>query len=249
MESSKLIIESLKSHLKLRGLAYRDLGRAWDLSESSVKRVMSSEELSLSRLEKACELMDIPLGDFLKQINFNKNSEMFYLTHDQELKLSKDPEALHYFLLIEDGWNPTDIVREYSISAEKNIKTLNQLERWGLIELLPQNKIKRKFMGDLRFRKKGPLGRNLETLIRSEFLQSTFEREDEYFTFLHLNFLPNEMARFRSRLSEFIKELMAESDERRDHPNVQVQGMIVALRPWESPLTKTFVKRKKQSSN
>ncbi|AGH94602.1 helix-turn-helix domain-containing protein [Pseudobdellovibrio exovorus] len=247
--SAKLVLESLKAHLKLRGLSYRDLAKAWDLSESSVKRVMASDELSLSKIEKACELMDLPLGDFFKQINFEKNSELFFLSHDQELKLSKDPEALHYFLLISEGRNPTDIVREYSVSSEKNIRILNQLERWGLIELLPQNKIKRKFMGNLRFRKKGPLGKNLEGIVRSEFLQANFEREDEYFTFLNLNFLAQDFVRFKSRFLELAKELIAESDEHRDHPNVQMYGMIMAVRPWTSPLTQAFPKRKRQGQN
>lgn len=239
------IIESLKTHLKLRGLSYRDLARAWKLSESSVKRIMASPEVSLARIESACELMDLPMGDFFKQINFEKETGLVYLTHEQEARLSKDPEALHYYLLLTEGRNPSEITREYTVSNEKNIRILNQLEKWGLIEVHPQNRIKRKVLGNLRFRKNGPLGKHLEAIVRSEFLQSSFERDDEYFTFLHLNLIPGDLAKLKIKVLEFFNEQIAQSDELRDHPNMQTYGLILATRPWDSPFTKVLGRRRR----
>lgn len=239
------IIESLKTHLKLRGLSYRDLAQAWGLSESSVKRIMSSPEVSLERIESACRLMDLPMGDFFKQINFEKEAGLVYLTHEQEMRLSKDPEALHYFLLLNEGRTPSEITREYSVSSEKSIRILNLLDKWQLIELHPQNRIKRKVLGNLRFRKNGPLGKHLEAIVRSEFLQSTFEKEDEYFTFLHLNLIPGDLAKLKIRFLDFFNEMIAQSDELRDHPNVQTYGLILATRPWDSPFTKILGRRRR----
>lgn len=243
--SAARIIESLKAQLKLRGLSYRDLARVWNLSESSVKRVMSSDEVSLARIESACRLMELPLGDFFQQVNFTKEAGLFYLSAEQEARLARDPEALNYFLLLYEGRSPSELVREYSINAEKNMRLLNQLEKWGLIELHPQNRIKRKYLGNLRFRKNGPLGKHLESIVRTEFLQSDFEKEDEYFTFIHLNLIRGDLPKLKLKILELIKEMIAASDELRDHPNAQSHGLIMAVRPWDSPFTKVLPKRRR----
>lgn len=242
---SRIIVESLKSHLKARGLSYRNLANVWNISESSVKRIMSSDEVSLARIEQACRYMDLPIGDFFHQINFEKNSGIYNLSNEQELRLSKDPEALHYFLMLNEGRNPTEIVREFSIPAEKNIRILNLLEKWGLIELHPHNKVKRKFLGSLRFKKDGPIGKQLEKTVRTEFLNSNFQKEEEeYFTFIHLNFIQGDLAKLKIKFLEFVKELVAQSEENRKHPNAQSYGLIMASRPWQSPFTKAFPKRR-----
>lgn len=244
MQTTEIIIESLKAQIKLRGFSYKDLARTWNVSQSSVKRIMSSGQVSLSRIEAACRMMDLPVGDFYRQIPFEKQTDLVYLTPEQEAKLSKDSEALHYFLLLQQGWGPGEIVRVYSISTEKNIQMLNQLERWGLIEVHPQNRIKRKYLGQLRFRKEGPLGKQLEKQVKTQFLESDFQKEDEYFTFLILNFIPGSAQKLKVRLLEFFKDLLQESDENREHPNSQEYGLVLAMRPWASTFTKALPLRK-----
>jgi DNA-binding Xre family transcriptional regulator len=244
-KGSEAVIQCLKDQLKLRGFSYKQLALIWKVSESSVKRIMSSEEISLSRIESACSAMDLSLGNFFKYITFEEQSGIFHLSNEQEKLLAKDPEALNYFLLLNEGWNPTEILREYSISAEKNMRILNLLEKWGFIEVHAQNRIKRKFLGNLRFKKEGPLGRQMESIVKTEFLDSRFEKEDEYFTFLQLNFVPGDLQKIKIKLLEIFKEMTAQSDKNRQHPNSQSYGMTMAMRPWDSPFTKTFSKRKK----
>lgn len=245
--NTTLIIENLKSHLKLRGLSYTDLAKTWKLSVSSTKRIMASEDISLSKIESACELMNIPVGEFLQRIPFGKSSEIFYLTPEQENRLVKDPEALHYFLLLDEGFNPTEIIRDYTIPTDKNIRILNLLEKWGLIEVQPKNRIKRNFVGQLRFRKEGPLGRHLESLMKTKFFETHFNQDDDFFTFLNLNFVPGGVQKLKQKLLQISKELNTESDSHRNHPNAKTFGLVIGLRPWESPFTQAFNKRKKQS--
>ncbi len=244
---SQIIIDSLKDQLKLRGLSYKDLGLKWDLSESSVKRVMTSDKIDLSRIESACSLMDLQVAEFFKQVPYDKKSNLIYLTNEQEARLAKDPEALHYFLLIQEGRLVSEIIRVYSITAEKNIKILNQLERWGLIELHPHHKIKRLYLGQLRFKKEGPLGRQLERIAKTEFLDANFEKEANYFTFLHLNLKPGDALKIRLKFTEIFRELVAESETSISHPNFEDYGIMMALRPWQPPFTQVLVKRKKNS--
>lgn len=245
---SRLVVENLKAQLKLRGISYRQLAQVWSVSESSIKRIMSSDEISLSRIESACLAMNLHIGDFFRQINFPNESGLFYLTVEQEKWLSKEPETLNYFLLLNEGRSPSEILRDYSISNEKNIKILNQLEKWGLVEVHPNNRIKRKFLGNLRFRKEGPLGQQIETVVRLEFLNSTFEKNDEYFTFLHLNFVSGDLQKYKSKILEIFKEMTTQSEKNRNHPNATSYGITMAMRPWDSPFVNVFKKRKKSST-
>lgn len=242
--SSLQIVESLKYQLHLRGLGYKDLARAWGLSESSVKRLMTSDQLSLEKIDKACELLQISVGDFFKQISFDKKSELYYLTPDQEQALANEPEVLHYFLLIEEGWMPSEIVKQYSISSVKNTKILTHLEKLGLIELLPQNRIKRSYVGQLSFRLEGPIGQRLEQESKSSFLQSDFKSEGQIYTFIHLNFIPGDAAKLKQKMSEMTRDLIRESDYNRKHPNAKSFGLMMALRPWNTPLTQALKRRK-----
>jgi DNA-binding Xre family transcriptional regulator len=244
---SRLVIENLKAQLKLRGMSYKHLAQVWNIAESSVKRIMSSDEISLSRIESACHAMNLHIGDFFKQINFPNESGLFYLTPEQESRLAKEPEVLNYFLLLNEGRSPSEILRDYSISNEKNIRILNQLEKWGLIEVHPNNRIKRKFLGNLRFRKEGPLGQQIESVVRLEFLNSTFAKTGEYFTFLHLNFVGDDLQKYKAKFLEIFKEMNTQSDKNRNHPNAVSYGITMAMRPWDSPFVNVFKRRRKNT--
>ena len=238
------IIAHLKSQLKSRGLSYKDLAKIWSVAESSVKRIMSGEDLSLERLEKACQHLEISMGDFMKATQFEGSSQIFFLTEDQELKLSKDKEFLHYFLLLDEGYAPVDIPKNYVISAEKQTRFLIQLEKMGIIELFPHNRIKKKYMGQMRFRKDGPLAKALLESMRGDFMNSSFNRDDQYLTFLLLNFVPGSVQQFRLRIQNLLREMVVASDQNRSHPNAEEYGLLIATRNWPSPLYSVLSKRK-----
>ncbi len=244
MQSSETIIESLKSHLKMRGLSYQDVAEVWGVAHSSVKRIMSSKEISLLRIEMACQLMDLAPADFYRQIPFEKTADLFYLSKEQELKLSKDPEALHYFLLLQHGEGAGEISKKYSITQEKSIRIQAQLERMGLIEVHPQDRIKRNHIGRLRFRKDGPIGRHLEKVAKTQFLETEFQKDDEYFTFLNLYLIPGDPQKLKVRFIDIFKKLVSESDENRKHPNAINYGIIMAMRSWPAPLMNALPPRK-----
>jgi len=59
MPQAALLVEVVKRSLRERGLTYARVAKGLGLSESSVKRVFSQENLSLDRLEQICALMDL----------------------------------------------------------------------------------------------------------------------------------------------------------------------------------------------
>jgi DNA-binding Xre family transcriptional regulator len=240
------IINHLKSQLKSRGLSYKDLAKIWNVAESSVKRIMSGSDLSLERLETVCKYLEISLGDFMKTTQFDGSTQIFYLSDDQETKLSKDQELLHYFLLVDEGYSPADIAQNFVVSHEKATKFLLQLQKLNLIELFPHNRIKKKYMGQMRFRKDGPLAKILLEEMRADFLSSNFNKDDQYLSFVLLNFVPGSLQQFKLRIQNLIREMVVASEQSRNHPNKEEYGLLVATRNWPSPMYSVLSKRKQK---
>ncbi len=60
------LFENLKNELKTHGLTYQDVADYLGLTLSSVKRLFASEDISLQRLDKICELIGIDLEDLTR---------------------------------------------------------------------------------------------------------------------------------------------------------------------------------------
>ncbi|MBO9666544.1 MAG: helix-turn-helix transcriptional regulator, partial [Bdellovibrio sp.] len=76
-------LSALKRSLKAKNILYRDLAKALNLSESSVKRILSSKSLSLERLEEICRVADLSFAEVVKTANLEDTNQVFMLTEDQ----------------------------------------------------------------------------------------------------------------------------------------------------------------------
>jgi transcriptional regulator with XRE-family HTH domain len=61
------ILAALKRALKARGMTYRDLAKALSMSESGVKKWLTSKDCSLGRVLAACEAIGVSLEDLLRE--------------------------------------------------------------------------------------------------------------------------------------------------------------------------------------
>jgi len=57
MAQASGLVHELKSQLKRAGVTYRVLGEELELSESAIKQMFSSGNMTLARLEKICEIL------------------------------------------------------------------------------------------------------------------------------------------------------------------------------------------------
>ena len=100
------ILKSLKKCLRAKGLGYRDLAEALDLSESSVKRIFSKQSFTLERLEEVCRFLDMSIYDLTRLTRIDTKDEITRLTLEQDQGLADDPLALTYFYLMLTGRTP-----------------------------------------------------------------------------------------------------------------------------------------------
>lgn len=225
---------SLKRSLKAKNVLYRDLAKALNLSESSVKRILSNKSLSLERLEEICRVADISFSDVVKSANLEEGSQFHTLSDEQEKALAENARLLHYFMMLQDGKTPQKVEREYQIAAAESKKYLFQLDRLNLIELHPRDKVKIKRQGFLRFRRDGPVGKALFEQTKTNYLNYDFSRPEDYLRFSFLKISPSTMTKYKTKLEKLMLEMQEESRFEGEH-NVPVTdvGVLLSFRPWQ----------------
>lgn len=224
---------ALKRSLKNKGILYRDLAKALELSESSVKRILSSKSLSLERLEEICRVADLSFAEIVKDANFEESDQPVLLTDEQESALAENARLLHYFMMLQEGKTVQQIEKEYMIPLPESKKYLFQLDKLQLIELHPRDRVKMKKQGALRFRRDGPVGKALFAQTKQRYLNYDFRNED-YIRFTMVKISTSTVARYKAKLERLLADILEESKYEIEHGVPVVDsGILMAIRPWK----------------
>lgn len=232
---SRLMVAALKRCLKMRGVTYRDLARAVNLSESSVKRLFASNNLSLQRFEQICEVVGLSifdLGEMAREENTNSDSHT--LSIEQEQALADDVKLLIGFHLILNGWGFDQIRHAFDWSKPEVIKILTTLDKLKLISLLPENKIKTLTAHNIRWRKDGAIRKAHQKKAFGEFLNDGFIKKEGLLDFEVLELSPASITILKRKMETLLREVneLAKMDYSLERETKQSTGILLAVRPW-----------------
>jgi len=245
MNGSTTLIETLKNNLKSRGITYKALGAKWQLSEASVKRLMNGSDLSLGRIEEACELMKISFSELMKLVPFDAEAIDQLLKPEHEAEFAGNLKFFHFWNLISDGQSLKQIEKKYQISANEVQKFLLHLDRMQLIELQPKNKFKVLQGNRKLLRKDGPMGAILLQQAKTSFLDHSFKNQLlEHLRFTTYRLSPQSAVRYKAKIDKIINEMKTESLIEGPLPDSIEFGFLAALRPWQSSLLEALPLRK-----
>lgn len=235
MSQTKTLIKSLKKLLRARGVTYSDIAQHLDLSETTIKRMFSQYSFSLDRLSSICEVIEMDFVDLLRVFD-DEQEKITHLTKSQEEELVSDIKFLVVALCVQNTWTFEEIVHYYDISEAECISYLIKLDRLGIIQLLPNNKIRRMVAQDFQWLSGGPIESFFEQDIQSEFLNSKFIGDGEQRTYLSGSLSSKSIDIFNKKLETLIDEF---SDMQNDDAKLPVSsrrgvGLLLAFRPWES---------------
>lgn len=228
-------LSALKRALKSKNIIYRDLANSLDLSESSVKRILSDKSISLERIDEICKACDISFSEVCRNANFEEDVSNYTLTKEQEKILAENPRQLHYFTLLTDGLTPAKIEKNFEITAHESKKILLQLDKLNLLELHPRDRVKLKNKtGTLRFRRDGAVGKILFAQTKSSYLNHDFESDQDYIRFVTNGFSVESLAKFKKKFDKMVSELQEEARmvAGSDMKGLQEMGVLLAFRPW-----------------
>lgn len=245
MTQIEQFLAALKKALKARGVVYKDLAKSLGLSESSVKRILSSKSLSLERLEEICQSANLQFSEIVKLAEFQNDSESQFFSEEQEKIFAANTRLFHYYSLLEEGLSPQKILKGYDIPVEEAQKYLLQLDRLSLLELHPKDRVKMDRASMRRFRKEGPMGRILFEQTRNTYLQASFRESDELLRFSTHRISPAGVAKIKAKIEKLLSDLREDSQfENPEDASLDDYGVLMAVRPWKYSWMDSIHKRK-----
>lgn len=234
MSSPELITKVLRAELRSAGVTYKTLAERIDMSESSVKRMFSQKDMTLSRLALICKAAGVAMEDVLRQAA-DVTPHADTLTLAQERSLMADPKLLLIAICCLGHWTLEQIVETYAISEAQCIVKLAALDRLGLIELRPLNRYRLNVSNAFHWRAEGPVQQYFREFVVSDYFDGRFDGAGESLMCLPARLsLPS-----AQELVQKIRQLAAElaqmhQDDRRLNPEER-DGftLLVGFRSWE----------------
>lgn len=228
------IIATVKSQLKAQGLMYRDVADALELSEASVKRIFADESFTLDRLARIANLLGFTLAELLQEAA-SAVPQLRVLTTNQEAKLVSDEKLLLVAVCALNRWTAAEITSEYQLSRAECLKQLLVLDRMGIIELLPGDRIRPRVARDFDWLPDGPIRRYFLDHALGDFLGSPFNQTNETLEFVQGLVTEPALAQLRLELRRLRSRMAALHEESATAPLEQRRGigLMFALRRWE----------------
>ena len=228
------LVAAVKRQLKSRGLTYRHVAQGLDLSEPSVKRLFASGRFTLARLAEIADLLGLTLAELVQEAA-DAVPRLRTLTVDQEKHLVSDQKLLLTAVCALNNWSLVDITAIYRLTEAECLKRLLVLDKMGLIELRPGNRVRTKVARDFDWLPDGPIQHYFRTKGQQDFLDARFDGDGESLLFVQgmLNDaaraqLATELRRLRARLAALHEESIPTP-----LPRKQGIGMLLAMRRWE----------------
>ena len=227
-----LIVAELKRALREGGHRYVDVARKLGLSVASVKRLFSTENLSLQRVDQICELIGTGLREILEQAA-DRAAPSNQLTLAQETQLVSDPKLLFMTWLLVLRTPFEDILRDYRYTEREALQYLIRLDRLKVIELQPGNRVRLLVSRHFSWRAGGPVQKYIHQKLLREFFDSPFAGAQEEFFFHGGRVSEEAVAQLKRALRAASRECaeIIERDRSTSQPR-RGAAFVLAVRPW-----------------
>ncbi|MBF0238189.1 MAG: helix-turn-helix transcriptional regulator [SAR324 cluster bacterium] len=245
MSQTAKLVDTLKKYLRARGITYKKLAGDLGLSEASVKRLFAEHSFSLKRLEEICKLIDLDFFELAKMSKLHDDGRTHSLTVEQERELADSPKLLVYLYMIIIGWSPKLIMEEFHITELELSKILLKLDKIGVLELHPGNKIKLLISDNVFWRKDGPIWNLYRPKIQQEFLDYPFNMSNERLVFIPGKLSEESIKIINQQIDKLVKMLKELNNNDSTHPpeDRHSTAFLIAFRPWVLSLLSSMKRR------
>jgi len=158
MAERTLIVAELKRALRERGLTYAAVASKLGLSVATVKRLFSSGDFSLQRVDLICELLGVGWREILERAH-EHDAPTKQLTLTQEQEIVSDPKLLFVTWLVLNRTSFDEILQWYRLTRSELLRLFIRLDRLKVIELQPANRVRLLVSRRFSWRPAGPVAR------------------------------------------------------------------------------------------
>lgn len=224
------LVATIKQELKVRSLTYLDVAKALGTTEASIKQRFSRLQLSFEHIGAIAELLGFSLSELFEKM---EQSMTWQLSNSFEMALLADPKLFLVHIHIMDDWTVEDIVATYEITQTECLRHLRKLQELRVIDLLPDNHIRKLKPRIPKVIRGGPLYNNLKA-VTPGFFDNYFDEETANIDICRGMFSPaaikqlmGEMENFKKRLDDLHEESLLTSFENR-----RQIVLIMGVREW-----------------
>ncbi|MEM7053805.1 MAG: helix-turn-helix transcriptional regulator [Pseudomonadota bacterium] len=244
MPQTRELVQTLKRALKARDKTYADVAELLDLSEASVKRLFSRQSFSLERLDQVCNWLDMEISDLVQLMN-EQQHQLQQLSLAQEREIIGDLTLALVTVCTLNRWRMEDMTSFFRLTQAECIRHLATLDRLGLIELLPGNRIRLRVAPNFTWHHNGPIQAFFQEHISGEFFESGFDEEDECLIVLNGMLSRRSNAEFQRRLRRLAREfdLLNNDDAALNLDDRKGSTLVLAMRGWRFGLFRPLWRR------
>ena len=234
MKQTEAIHVALKKIMRSRGRTYAQAARVLELSEASIKRLISRSELSLERLESLCDWLGVEIADVVAQ-SAEARPLLTQLDARQEDELFRDPALLLIAFLALNRWTEAEILQVFSFTKPVLLQKLRRLERLGLLELMPFDRIKLRAARNFAWRKDGPIQKYFAERVLPEFLATRFDQPGERMQFVGGLLSRASIAKMHELMETCARQFdeLVAADLKLPVADRYGVSLFAGLRPWE----------------
>lgn len=205
MSETRAIFQAIKRELKMQGKTYAHLAAELDISEASVKRLFSDENITLDRLAQVCGFLQMTLAELMQRVE-NTEPQISSLTRAQENELIRDMRLLLVAVCAMNHWRIEDIVAAYQFTEAEVLQKLLQLDKMGFLYLLPNNRIRLNLGRDFAWQPNGPIQQFwFASGIQDYF--TTPMRQDDGIVVGHAMLSDDQMALMMTEMQRLLRKL------------------------------------------
>ena len=233
MAQTAALVEALKRELRALKLTYADVAKHLGMSEPSIKRIFSQNDLTLERVDRVCELLGVEFSDLARSLG--PEAVISRLTEEQEKQLVADPRLMLLALCALAQIPYERILRDYELPEAECIRLLARLDRLKFIELLPGNKYRLLVSRAFAWIPDGPIQRLFKQHLSQDFFRSNFGGEDEMLVLVNGTVSKASVAGILTRLKRAASDFaeMRVDDARLPLPERKAITLLVAARAWQ----------------
>lgn len=234
MSSPDAVMQALRSEMRAAGVTYKQLALRLGLSESSMKRVFSQGDMSLTRLAQICKAVGVAMEDVLRQAA-DATPHADTLTLAQERSLVEDPALLLVAICCLGHWSLAQIVDTYQLSEAQAIVQLVKLDRLALIELKPLNRYRLRVSRAFRWLADGPVQQFVREQVVDDYFAGRFDGAGETLLCVHGRLASSSAQELVQKIQQLAAELarLHQDDQRLRPGERDGYTLLLGFRSWE----------------
>jgi transcriptional regulator with XRE-family HTH domain len=152
-----MVINALKEIIKNRKITYKEIGEKVGVTADAIKKNLSRQNSSFTKIIKICEALDITLYDLLTYAHKMEETS-FTLTAEQEKILIRDINLFHVFIYLYVRKGTIQMLGKTKIFTPVQLSHyLQQLQKIGLLNISKDNKLSFAIKGRFFVKEGGPL--------------------------------------------------------------------------------------------